>query len=544
MTNSHSESLANLRNHLLNSMLLGAAIVAIPALAISLWRAVFLGWKPLMAVHIVLTALFWLLWFMRAQLPYTLRATSLLAIYWIVGIAGFAQFGPAAGSSVFLVMFAFAGMLFFSGRTGWWLVAFASLSVALLGFLASQHWLKFDLDFQVYAYHPLTWLNLAWALSAFSVILAYVGWFMVHGIREHDEATRELAERQRKIGLNIPGMIYQYLLRTDASSCFPYASEGIRNIYGVTPEEVKDDATPVFAVLHPDDLAHVAQTIQTSAHNLTEWQAEYRVHHPQKGDIWVEGHATPERLPNGDIIWHGFISDITERKKAETIKNEFVATVSHELRTPLTSIRGSLGLITGGVAGALPEQARSLVEIAHKNSERLGRLINDLLDMEKIASGKMVITLEPQSLMPLVAQSIAANQGYADLREITFQLVRRIESGTVNVDSERFQQVLANCLSNAAKFSPAGGIVEIAVDVQTNCFRVSVTDHGEGIPDNFKSHVFEKFSQADASDTRAKGGTGLGLAISKEIMERMHGQIGFDSVNGVGTTFWVELPAV
>jgi PAS domain S-box-containing protein len=238
----------------------------------------------------------------------------------------------------------------------------------------------------------------------------------------------------------------------------------------------------------------------------------------------------------------GMVRDITERKKVDRLKSEFVSTVSHELRTPLTSIRGSLGLVLGGVAGELPAQSKSLLDIAYKNTERLVRLINDILDIEKIESGKMSFELKPQKLMPIIEQAMEASRAYADQYGVTFELTASLPEAKVNIDHDRLTQIMANLLSNAAKFSPQNGRVEVAVTPSKGTFRVSVRDHGEGIPDAFRSKIFQKFSQADASDTKKKGGTGLGLSITKAMIEIMGGSMGFDSQAGVGSCFYFELP--
>ncbi|HQS57862.1 MAG: hypothetical protein B7Y56_05665 [Gallionellales bacterium 35-53-114] len=254
--------------------------------------------------------------------------------------------------------------------------------------------------------------------------------------------------------------------------------------------------------------------------------------------------VTALRDENNEITgFLGIASDISERKKMDRLKNEFVSTVSHELRTPLTSIRGSLGLVAGGVAGEISAQARSLVDIAYKNSERLVRLINDILDIEKIESGKMVMNLKRQELMKLIEQAIEANRSYGDSYGVSFMITESLPGTQVNVDHDRLMQVMANLLSNAAKFSPAGGKVEIAVCKGKRGVRVSVTDKGAGIPVAFHERIFQKFSQADSSDTRQKGGTGLGLSISKAIIENMGGEIGFESTGGTGTVFYFELPS-
>ena len=245
----------------------------------------------------------------------------------------------------------------------------------------------------------------------------------------------------------------------------------------------------------------------------------------------------------GQVV--GFYSlgtDITELKRIDRMKTEFISTVSHELRTPLTSIRGSLGLIAGGVAGELPDAVKSLVAIAKNNCERLIRLINDILDSEKIESGKMRLDLKVVNIEELVQQAIAGNDGFAGQHSVKVQFEAPNQTLQVRVDSDRLIQVLTNLLSNAVKFSPLEGVVQVKVLRVDRTVRVEVLDSGPGIPEDFQDRIFQKFSQADSSDSRQKGGTGLGLNISKTLIDMMGGQIGFASKADAGATFFFEFP--
>ena len=267
------------------------------------------------------------------------------------------------------------------------------------------------------------------------------------------------------------------------------------------------------------------------------------VHQHRNGDlIPVEIFLQYIAPPDEEARFVAIVRDVSERKIVEKAKSEFVSTVSHELRTPLTSIKGALGLIRAGAIGDLPDKLKSMLDIAYNNSERLVLLINDILDMEKIQSGEMHFNMKPMDATALAKSAIEANQGYGAQHGVTFVLTGMDEEAFVHGDVDRLMQVMSNLMSNAVKFSPAQGSVEISVTRKGDIIRVTVSDKGPGIPENFRRRIFSRFSQADSSDTRQKSGTGLGLSISKAIIEDHGGTIGFDSVEGKGTTFFFELP--
>ncbi len=236
------------------------------------------------------------------------------------------------------------------------------------------------------------------------------------------------------------------------------------------------------------------------------------------------------------------IRDLTEQRQLDRLKDDFLSTVSHELRTPLTSVKGAIDLLAGGAAGALPVPAQKLVDIARRNGERLGRLIDDVLDVAKLEADRMTLQRRACVLDTLLDEALSANLDYA--RRIGVSLVRigAPMRGEVWVDPDRFLQVMANLLSNAIKNSPAGSAVEIRARADGARARIAVRDHGGGIPEAFRARIFEKFSQADERDRRVGTGTGLGLHITQVLVERMHGRVGVVSTPGHGAEFHVDLP--
>jgi PAS domain S-box-containing protein len=237
------------------------------------------------------------------------------------------------------------------------------------------------------------------------------------------------------------------------------------------------------------------------------------------------------------------VRDVSERQKVARLQQEFVSTVSHELRTPLTAIRGSLGLLQGGVTGTLPPQAQALVGMASTNAERLVRLINDLLDVQKLESGVLSMTPGDCSLPELIDEAVNTNAAYAARLGVRMEVSTATPSAMLHVDADRFQQVMANLLSNGCKYAGKHGVVSVACALlPEHRVRISVHDTGPGVPQTFVGRLFQKFSQADASNTKAVGGSGLGLSIAKAIVTQMHGVIGYQPGEGGGSCFYIELP--
>ncbi|GGC93664.1 hypothetical protein GCM10011396_46210 [Undibacterium terreum] len=322
---------------------------------------------------------------------------------------------------------------------------------------------------------------------------------------------------------------------------FNHAAEAI---YGYKNADVVGDSSKIFSPPGKYDLLELAMSRNEFVHTGQI--------HLEDDSVRSGGDAFPAELSISEYYLSGkrklivIVRDITERRKMERIKSEFISTVSHELRTPLTAIRGSLGLVLGGAVGDLPEKAHPLISIAYKNSESLTRLINDLLDIQKIEAGKMDFKYELLPLQRLLEAAVTANQSFAQNLGVSIALEHAGVNAQIRVDAGRFQQVMANLLSNACKYSPYGSEVTVETSiVEENRVRIEVIDRGEGIPEKFRHRIFQKFSQADSSDTRAKGGTGLGLSITQAIVKQMRGEIGYYSsglAQGQETHFYVEFP--
>jgi PAS domain S-box-containing protein len=235
------------------------------------------------------------------------------------------------------------------------------------------------------------------------------------------------------------------------------------------------------------------------------------------------------------------VEDITEDKRVERMKSEFVSTVSHELRTPLTAIRGAVGLLNEGVAGELSTEARKLTEISQANTNRLLMLIDDILDISKIELGELSFEFKKLDVRGFLEEVVKTMEPYARQHQVKLVLKRNCYDVYINADHDRLMQIMCNLLSNAVKFSPPRGAVEISMDCVAEGVKISVKDSGPGIPKEFQEVIFDRFTQFDSSDSRRTGGTGLGLSIAKALVEKHNGRIDFDT-SEQGTSFYIVLP--
>jgi PAS domain S-box-containing protein len=262
----------------------------------------------------------------------------------------------------------------------------------------------------------------------------------------------------------------------------------------------------------------------------------------QRGGSRIDVDFSCSAVHEGGTITGGVVTvnDVTERRAIERRKDEFLSVVSHELRTPLTSIRGSLGLIAGGVCGPLTAPVAEMIGIAMANSQRLSRLVSDLLDLERLATGRMPLHMADLDVAELVSE-VARQQLPAALHagvELCVDVTPAIATG----DEHHLTTAIVNLLSNAIKFSEPGGTVVLTTGYGADTTWIRVKDHGRGIPANLKGHIFERFSQVDASDATTKGGAGLGLSITAHIVAALGGSVDVESEPGAGSVFSILLP--
>lgn len=319
-------------------------------------------------------------------------------------------------------------------------------------------------------------------------------------------------------------------------------------ILGIHPDTEGDHADLFTARVHPEDAADVVRAQEEAATAQRDIHSEYRIVRPDGTvrDVRAMGRAV--RDDSGTIVrLVGTVQDVTEQRVVQRMKDEFVGVISHELRTPLTSIRGALGLMAGGAVGTLPPKAQRMADVALNSCQRLVRLVNDILDVEKLSAGKLELDLELLSVDELVAAALEEMRAMAQQAGVT--LSANHSDAFVLADRDRIAQTLANLLSNAVKFSPEGGVVTVHAGPASpeaggdDMVLFTVTDQGPGIPADKLETIFDRFAQVDASDTRAKTGTGLGLPICRGIVEQHGGRIWATSTPGSGSTLTFILPA-
>lgn len=353
------------------------------------------------------------------------------------------------------------------------------------------------------------------------------------------QVNRDTSERMQAILQNAADVI----LTTDQNWTIESCNRAGLALYCLNAQKII--GISFSQLCHPDDIQRLERTL-SEIDFAKQGQVDFELQQIRADGSSFFAELSLSVFPdNGQRKFIVIVRDVTEQKRVDRMKSQFVSTVSHELRTPLTAIRGGLGLMMGGVTGMLPEPAAKLGQIALNNAERLARLIDDLLDMQKIEANMMDFNFQMFPLQGLIDDALESHQAFAQRLGVTLSLETKVPSVSLRVDAGRFAQIFANLVSNACKYSSKGESVRIYVsEIGANRVKIEVVDRGPGIPANFVERIFQKFSQADASDTRSKEGTGLGLAIAKEMVEKMAGSIGFHANPEGGTVFYIEFPCI
>ncbi|WP_460203195.1 response regulator [Scytonema sp. NUACC21] len=408
--------------------------------------------------------------------------------------------------------------------------------------LKQQGWVR-DLEFQMICKDGTV---LPVVINA-TAIRDAAGNFVMTRSTVFDMTARKQAEAELRNLSTALSSAVEGISQFDDQGHYVYVNQAYANMLGYEPEEIL--GMEWQQTIDPEDLEKVMATYQIM---LDTGKAEVEARGVRQNGSIFDMQVVMVKAWDQQQNYNGyycFVKDISHRREIERLKDEFVSVVSHELRTPLTSIRGSLGLIASGVLNTQPEKAQRMLEIAVNNTDRLIRLINDILDIERIESGKVTMTKQICDVTGLMQQSVEEMRAMADKAGVTISI--ETVSATLWADPDRIVQTFTNLLSNAIKFSPPGSTIWFTAEVtgykennkQPSHVLFKVRDRGRGIPDDKIETIFGRFQQVDASDSRKKGGTGLGLAICRSIVQYHEGRIWAESHTGEGSTFYVQMPS-
>ncbi len=373
--------------------------------------------------------------------------------------------------------------------------------------------------------------------------------------KQAEEKIREKDIQFRKLSSNLPDLIFQFTRRPDGSYFVPIASDGIKNIFGCSAEEVVDDFAPIGRVIFPEDSERVISDIEYSAKHMTYFSCEFRVQIPGKPIQWIFSRSTPEKLADGSITWYGFNADITEMKQTEIelvrakekaeesdrLKLAFLANMSHEIRTPMNGILGFADLLkTPNLSG---DEQQRYIEIIEKSGARMLSTINDIIDISRIESGKIEVYLSEIIINDLIENICAFFKPEAEKKGITIFSKTSLftKESFIKTDRDKIIGIFSNLVKNAIKFTTQGSIT-VGYEKKGNILEFFVKDTGKGIRQEHQQLIFERFMQAEDGFARGFEGSGLGLSISKAYAEILGGELWVESEYGIGSTFYFTIP--
>lgn len=524
-----------LRQEFVDQLWIGLAGLAMLLLPLSLARMLETGWLQIYNFHVVISLFVVGFAYFRERLSLNIKASLFIGITWSLALMGVLNFGMAAPALWWLVASLVAVVVVYGSLIGMVAVTIilVTLVVVAAGFVLGLIKMTTNLN---QAHSSATfWLN--YFVSIISFLFVVIQSLKVF----HESAVSESLYRFQQ-WIDDLGLGVMVLDNKQQILYWNIRAKSLLEGQLVDNPELNFSERFGFRVAskgigYPNEKLPITRAYLGESSVVDDVETAGVI--PYKLQIWARPTYTPSGAFEGVVVT---LDEITQRKLHERMKSEFVGMVSHELRTPVTSIRGALGILNSNLASELSEKARSLVGIAHSNTERLLNIVNDILDMQKIEAGRMDFQFGMICLNQLVQKTVADMEAYGEQFKVKLGYKNPPQKFWSNADKDRIQQVLTNLISNAIKFSPEGSEVVVDLTVEDGRIKVAVTDRGPGIPEDFKSRIFQPFSQLDTSSTRAKSGTGLGLAISKVIVEQHLGQIGFSSQVGQGSTFYFYLP--
>lgn len=522
------QKLSEIRHQFTNSLWRSFALIALVAVPLSILRSFNTGWLPVYSVHIAVGILLVTGAWLCHKMSLRLKGGLLILVFWAVGLPGALTFGFASPGVWWLVLSCLVAHVLYQARVALILAAatFISMIGTALGFMSG--YLSIPVSITRYVAEPASW-------ATYIIVNCIVFFVVVRTFISYTASLQATTQHQFRQWIDdLPmGVV---VLGKDQQPY--YNNRAAKELLGPKPEQPLAFMAGTNK-LYPADQMPATKALAGEVSQTEDMEIEQdgiRRHMQAWGRPGYNEHG---ELTFGIAVYE----DISARKQLDLLKNRFVSTVSHELRTPLTSIHGALGLILGNALGEPEPKIRAMLELAEQNSQRLIRLINDILDMQKIEAGQMNFHFAKVQLQPLLHCAVDQMAGYAEQHQVTIELGAVPDDLWLWADSNRLMQVLANLLSNAAKFSFANTTVKVQVQQQDGQLRIAIIDQGAGIDEEFKSLIFRPFSQSDTSDVRNFGGTGLGLSISKSIIEQHGGTLSFESITGQGSSFYIDLKA-
>lgn len=508
-------------------------IIILIGVPLSVSRSLASGWLPIYTLHLAYGLFIILIALNTKRLSLPLKSALLLFTFWLIGIPGIFAFGMASPGVWWLVVSCLVAHVLYSIKVaiGMALLTLVTLSLIAFGFVSGV--LQLQVDANLYLQQASSW-------ATYIIVNSVMFFVVIRALLSYNEASKVTTKHQFRQWID--DLPLGVLVRDKHGQPY-YQNHAAASMLGplLQPDASGNDKV----VISGTELPYPPQDMPGMRALRGETCIVDDIEIIKDGQRrQLQAWGRPGYNVEGELAY-GIASfqDITERKRLALLKDQFVSTVSHELRTPLTSIRGALGLIMGNTLGEPPPKMLNMLQIANQNSQRLLRIVNDILDLQKIEANQLQYKFQPVDVAQLLHDAVQELESYASAHQVSFHITVTAADTILSADPDRLMQVLANLMSNAAKFSPPNSSVSLHLEQTTpDQLRITVTDQGQGIPDSFKTRIFQPFSQSDAADNRARGGTGLGLTISKAIVEKHGGQIRYVSAAGEGSSFIIDLP--